>query len=264
MDYSNFFLTSKEILEKYNAHIERLKNTYLVFKDRFNHDKVIVVRATNSSRYFSAYWKRKKRELKNRLGNYAYVQGLLLTLTVDVKKIVRDYNIDEFVYEYIIDNIYSWFSEFVNRLNSYRLKRGVKNRLDYIAILELQKNGNPHLHVVFPGLKYLASYLYLSQAWDKGYVYVQGSRGRISLTNYILKYMTKLKGYTEYFKALMYVYRVRWYSFSKGFFHRLRREVNYVFLRKFELFSDVLDYLDYYKSYYLLTELDLVMKVESG
>ncbi len=56
--------------------------------------------------------------------------------------------------------------------------------------------GYPHLHIVFPGRKWLVDYHKLNEWWSHGFNEVK-AYDNIDIVSYITKYITKMKGWHD-------------------------------------------------------------------
>ena len=185
---------------------ERQAKQVVVLQGKENAEEVALIKPTWSSRYFEDGRKRIKRKIRKRLGHRQSMRGVLLTLTYDPKKISK---------------VKAWLEygkhvrAFLDALNKYRARRGWKKRLGYLWVVEVMKGtGYPHLHIFFPGLKWLAPKEYLSQAWEWGFTRVEGTR-TINGASYVCKYISKLEGWNELALALLWLGKSRLYSFSR-------------------------------------------------
>jgi hypothetical protein len=79
------------------------------------------------------------------------------------------------------------FKKFIQRLN-YKYKIQSK----YIAVIEFQKRGAVHYHVVFFNLPYITSLTkFEKQTWGNGFTKVESPRNINDVTKYVGKYMSK-------------------------------------------------------------------------
>jgi hypothetical protein len=81
------------------------------------------------------------------------------------------------------------FGKFVKRLN-YEIFRDKKARLKYLTVIEFQKRGAIHYHVVFFNLPYMPKSK-LSEIWGQGFVKINNIDNVDNVGAYVSKYMTK-------------------------------------------------------------------------
>lgn len=95
----------------------------------------------------------------------------IITLTVKGNIEDREMMIDE-------------FKKFMKRL---RYKYG---KLEYVSVIEKQKRGALHFHVVMFGMPYVKK-IELQEKWRHGFVKINAIDNYYSLSKYLVKYMTK-------------------------------------------------------------------------
>ena len=127
-----------------------------------------------------------------------------------------------------------------NKLRAYLKKIHGKNH-DYFLVLEPQRDGYPHLHVIYFCPKFLIKQHRLSEwcrehglgkvVWLKRY-WAKGSR-KMPL-RYLVKYLSKQFKVSKWslgegvFYACMWFMKARTYSFSQGFLPRKRKSGRWV------------------------------------
>jgi hypothetical protein len=168
----------------------------------------VTVPASSTSRYFQAGRNTIKRKLIKRLGK-GRTPGVLLTLTIDPKRFTKSE---------AWDNIWQHYKAFRRDLWKFLKRHGWKHNPLYVAVLEQHKSGYPHMHVAYPGLRYLAPKEIINGAWRMGTTDIKGGRGRrevkVSPLGYVLKYIRKLSGWTEEGLAYLWASRSRLYNIS--------------------------------------------------
>jgi hypothetical protein len=144
---------------------------------------------------------------KLRLLNFM-VWDLKIELTIDPKKFML--LSDEFVF----------ITKGWNKLRSW-LKRRYGN-FEFLRVLEVQKSGRPHLHVLLSGIKWI-DHAELSEIWQKygggEIVYIKNvyNREKLSTTGYVLKYVNKtLRQSDKRYSALLFASNKRVFGISKG------------------------------------------------
>lgn len=71
-----------------------------------------------------------------------------------------------------------------------RLEYELKTKMKYVVVIEFQKRGAIHYHVVFFNLPYMSNSR-LAQLWSNGYVRVNRVKDVDNIGAYVTKYMTK-------------------------------------------------------------------------
>ena len=136
------------------------------------------------TRFNPKYLRNVIRKLKKAANKTANINGgVLLTLTIDPKRFTS------------LKSAYLTLRKCFNRFNTmvkYRLNQPVK----FISVLETQKNGNPHLHVVYLGIKRLIDFYELRYYWDKKcgvgmHVDIRPLFNRQNGIRYVMKYLRK-------------------------------------------------------------------------
>jgi len=205
--------------------IEAIEKKFAIHKDHLEHAPVYYLHLRNetdgseaicctdrrsSSRYFEEGRKRIKKKLYKRLGKYS-TDGIFMTCTIDPKQCSK-------AEAWAV--IWKAFKGLRGALNNYRMRSmGVKRRLVYLAVVEPHKSGYPHLHVFFPGLRYLIDDLpKLDGWWGLGMVNTQRCLRSQSVRAYVLKYIGKMSGWSETDMAMLWFFHVRLYNMSHGMF----------------------------------------------
>jgi hypothetical protein len=168
----------------------------------------VTVPASSTSRYFQAGRNKIRRKLEHRLGK-GRTPGVLLTLTIDPKRFTK---------REAWDSIWQHYKAFRRDLWKFLKRHGWKHNPLYVAVLEQHKSGYPHMHVAYPGLRYLAPKEVINSAWQMGTTDIKGGRGRrevrVSPLGYVLKYIRKLSGWTEAGLAFLWGSGARLYNIS--------------------------------------------------
>jgi len=95
------------------------------------------------------------------------------------------------------------YSKFIQRLN-YEIFNEKKARLQYLGVVEFQKRGAIHYHVIFFNLPFIKN---VYEVWNEGRIDLKGVKSMRGLTIYLSKYMVKeaedgrLKGRKRYFTS---------------------------------------------------------------
>lgn len=97
------------------------------------------------------------------------------------------------------------FEKFIKRLN-YRMFFSKKANIKYSCVVEFQKRGAVHYHVIFYNLPYLKAD-YLGDIWGNGFIKINKIDSVDNVGAYVCKYMTKdaidarLEGKKSYFNS---------------------------------------------------------------
>jgi hypothetical protein len=169
----------------------------------------VTLEASHFSRYTPAGRAKIKRRLFKRLARQR-VPGVLLTLTIDPKHYTK---------RQAWENTWTEWARFRQRVAKFRQRQAWIQSLAYIAVIEQHKSGYPHLHVAYPGLRYLAPKAIISSSWRMGSTHVDGGHGRRAVTisplQYVVKYLGKMSGWTEEGLAHLWHARARLYNLSR-------------------------------------------------
>lgn len=183
--------------------LETVGNTRLVFES--SDGERIVVDASASSRYFESGRKKIKRLIWKRL-RVRSAQCKMITLT----------------YEHSLSRAEAWervgqdVRGFLNALQGTRRRKG-QELFRYFWVVEQQKNGYPHVHIGFPGLKFL-SVSRCRELWKHGFVRVTWADGQtVNIPAYICKYITKMSGWDVVAISYLWRFRKRLWSCSRFF-----------------------------------------------
>ena len=171
-------------------------------------------RASHSSRYTEPGLEKIRRKIHERLSPYKETFGTLLTLTV-----ARIHSGQNFYHGK--DQLDAWEGinsdgrKFTDGLNKWRKRHGLMKVRGYVKVLEIQKESNyPHLHLYFPGLKWLAPIDIIQKLWPYGNADIAHTDST-SPGNYITKYLSKLEG-KEFMNIMLYEFNLRMFSNSRG------------------------------------------------
>jgi hypothetical protein len=87
----------------------------------------------------------------------------------------------------------SYFNKFIKRLN-YQLYKFKQPNVQYINIIEFQKNGRVHFHSIFFNvflLEYEREDRWLANIWSHGFIEVEPLKPSKNIAGYLTKYLTK-------------------------------------------------------------------------
>jgi len=207
---------SERILEAFREWRETAKDMrrWIVFVKEENGERRVAVRDISPSktqRYFKEGRRRIGRRLKKKLDNEAS-SGVHLVLEFDANR----FTVDE-----AWKRVNAEVSRFMEALNKARRRKfKTLRRLGYVRVLEAHKSGYPHVHIWFPKLNWLWGRKKLEKLWGNGFVFVK--KCTASVAGYVLKYLGKLKGWSDIALAMLWYFRLRLYSVSRWYY--LKRE----------------------------------------
>lgn len=200
----------QENIRDFEAYLDKVENTVIMIG---NEEKKMFVKPMEKSRYFQEGRKYMRRRINSSYNHNKVVHGVFLTLTYNPSLCSR---------EYAWENLGKELSRFFDAVNIARKRRFLtKGRLGYLWVVEEQKGtGYPHVHVFFPGLKWLWGSDDIARMWGNGFINVKGS-GSCDMTGYLIKYIVKLDGWSKLGLSYLWKYGRRLYGISK----RYRKEI---------------------------------------
>ena len=209
LDYVMMVLLESRQSEEFVAYLESLNNKRVLVESKADSSVASLINPCDASRYFSKGRNRCKARIRRRLGRWYNCPGLLVSLTFSPDLISRADAWRE---------CRSRGREFMNRVNRWRKRRGMP-RAKYLSVIELQKGtGYPHLHLVFPYLKYLAPINFMTVTWGQGEFSVDYKvKDSFSPVSYVCKYITKLDGWSDVALSYIWKNRTRLYSMSRDY-----------------------------------------------
>lgn len=106
----------------------------------------------------------------------------------------------------------------MNRVNRWRKRHGMK-KAKCLPVLEVQPGtGYPHVHLVFPYLRWLAPIDWMTTQWGQAENSVDFKvKDSMSPVTYVCKYISKLQGWSELAMSYIWTYRTRLYSMSRDY-----------------------------------------------
>jgi hypothetical protein len=202
-----------EMADTFGYHMDGLHRKSILLENP-KQKKLCRKRASDACRYTQTGIEHIKAKLHKRLAAYPATFGIMITTTIadppekqpkyDGKKQVESWR-----------TINARGREFTNEINKWRNRHGLKTVRAYVKVLENQPGRNyPHLHIYFPGLKFLAPIQMMQKLWPEGnvdYEYTQST----SPANYITKYLSKMDG-RDFMNLMLYSFALRLYSNSRG------------------------------------------------
>jgi len=201
-----------QICMDFDNHLFKLSHTPGIFLHCRNEtdlsEALIKVSPTSGSRYFPDGRARIKRKIKSRLKPEKQA-GVFLVNTVDTKR----YSLVE-----AWCMLWERHKAFMDALNIYRRRHmNTTRRLTYIAVLEQHESGYPHLNIFFPSLRVLikkADIGKLNEWWGMGSVNIEKERRTESAQSYVLKYISKMKGWDPRCFAILWYFKIRMWNMS--------------------------------------------------
>jgi len=172
--------------DEYARYIESLRNKVIVLRSKDDPSIGYLVRPFETSRYSPAGQRKLARTIRKRFNGVD--SGVFLTLTFDPKRVS-------------LLSAWGHLSDLIRHTMNYlkiyakrELKsRGVDLNIQYIWVIEVQKNGYPHVHVFYPSIKRLLDVNQIQQIWGVGFVFVKRLEG-VKIGEYMSKYLSKGQG----------------------------------------------------------------------
>lgn len=158
-----------------------------------------------------------KRALWKKMKLPQYIDwDLKLELTLDPKKFLR------------LEDELVFIGKAWAKLRSWLLKS--HGHFEFLCVLEIQKSGRPHLHILISGFPY-DSHQELSNIWQKyggGYVWVKSINSNINALWYVLKYVNKtIMGKDRVYAALLFASNKRMFTMSQSLLTKLNIRRNH-------------------------------------
>jgi hypothetical protein len=226
-----------EVVDSINSRIAKIKNDVLLkesqrlfkyyiksFEKEFkcvlisktvNKDKVDNSLILLDTRYSNSYRNKVRKRMKYLCFKFGNYKAVLLTLTIDPKI----YNNDKLRMWLDIKNQYH---RFITALK-YHFNKSGRVFPSYICSIESQRNGNPHLHIVFLGASRLIDWKKIKDLWHQGFIFINRTSFNQKIRfpiNYITKYITKTYCVTSdknlLSQSLSWIFNIRSYSCSRG------------------------------------------------
>jgi len=204
------------ICKDFDNYIKQLEDSQKLFAHIKNEkdglEALCMIDRVSGSRYFPEGRAKIRRKIQKRIKKQKE-RGIYLVFTVDTKKYSQ---VEAW------DNIWENFKLWRDAINVYRERHmDAKGCLRYVAVLEQHKSGYPHLNVFFPGLRVLIKrddFYKLNEWWKMGNVEAQRERKPESACSYVLKYISKLEGWSKECFAILWHYRIRLWNMSFNFY----------------------------------------------
>jgi len=194
-------------------YFENWMEKYLIgkFVKLVKDDEYLFIRCVN--RFMEDY----KRVLWMKMKFLQYIDwDLKIDLTLDPKRFMR------------LEDELIFIGKAWAKLRAWLLKR--YGRFEFLCVLEVQKSGRPHLHVLISGIPYV-SHSDLSEIWQKyggGYVWVRAINASVNALWYVLKYVNKtILGRDKVYASILFASNKRMFSMSQNLLSRLNIRRDY-------------------------------------
>ncbi|MFC1901369.1 hypothetical protein ACFLX3_00350 [Chloroflexota bacterium] len=202
-------LTDDEIMEceteNFVEYIDELAEKAILLKHREDPERGVIIKPSDSSRYFPGGKRKAKRNIRIRFGKYFTSTGTFLTNTYDHEEYTR--------WE-AWERLPSDLRRFKHDI-TMRYKRAGRTSPKYICVIEEQKKtGYPHVHMFFPRLRWLLPKEDIQTLWGVGRTRVEYAK-KVNIGGYICKYITKMGGWSEEALAFIWKHKIRLYSYSR-------------------------------------------------
>lgn len=167
------------------------------------------------TRYCNSYCKKIEKRMKWLAHEYKNSSCVLLTLTLDPKK----FGNDKFR---MWKEIKPLLHEFMKKMRIH-FKRHDRVFPKFIHAVEGQKNGNPHLHIVFLKATRLIDWRKILQYWGVGAIRINKTKDNTKVRypiNYVTKYITKTFANTNFHnirtQSLVWLFNMKSFDRSHG------------------------------------------------
>jgi hypothetical protein len=210
------------LIQDFHKYTEKIATSNIVVQ---SDNQIKVISRKFSSRYFDEGRKKSQRNIYKRLGSY-HDSAVMVTLEYNPHKIGR--------YE-AWANFNMHVSQFIKSLNQYlrrnNRRSGDKYRnIGFLRAVEQiphwrmvngepipnKSGGYPHIHIVFPGRRFLARIEEIENLWHYGMTQVK-AYDNMNIVGYITKYVGKMEGWSDSSLAMIWHMRKRIYSYSKRY-----------------------------------------------
>jgi hypothetical protein len=202
-------LTYDEIMEceaeNFTEYLDVLEEKAILLRDPGNPGRALIVKPSDRSRYFPGGKRKAKLNIRKRFGKYYKAPGTFVTLTYDHEEYSR----------------WEAWERLPNDLKRFRhnitmrYKRQGRASPKYICVIEEQsKTGYPHVHLFYPGLRWLLKKEDVQALWGVGRTRVEYAKN-VHIGGYVCKYITKMGGWSDEALAFIWKHKIRLYSYSR-------------------------------------------------
>jgi len=167
------------------------------------------------TRYHKSYCEKIKSRMDWLMHAYGNKSAVFLTLTLDPK----EFNQDKYV---MWDTITKEVDRFMKAMRMHFQRH---NRVfpKYLWAVEGQKNGNPHIHIVFFNARRLLDWRKILSYWGNGAIYINRTKDGEKIrypVNYVTSYITKTFGNTNFdnvrTQSLVWLFNLHSFNRSHG------------------------------------------------
>ena len=202
-------LTYDEIMEceveHFSEYINELAEKAVMLKHREDPERGLIIKPSDSSRYFPGGKRKAKRNIRKRFGVNYKAPGTFVTFTYDHEKFSRWE-----AWERLKKDLKGLKHDIVMR---YRRKGRTSPK--YISVIEeQQKTGYPHVHFFYPKLRWLLKKEDIQDLWGVGRTRVEYTKN-VNMGRYVCKYITKMGGWSDEALAFIWRRKIRLYSYSR-------------------------------------------------
>ncbi|MFC1917836.1 hypothetical protein ACFLXH_04210 [Chloroflexota bacterium] len=202
-------LTYDEIMEceteNFAEYIDELAEKAILLKHVEDPERGVIVKPSNSSRYFPGGKRKAKRNIRTRFGIHYKAPGTFVTMTYDHEQYSR--------WE-AWERLPKDLKRFKHDV-TMRYKRQGRPSPKYISVIEEQpKTGYPHVHLFYPRLRWLLKKEDVQTLWGVGRTRVEYAKN-VNIGGYVCKYITKMGGWSEEALAFIWKHKIRLYSYSR-------------------------------------------------
>lgn len=191
--------------ENFVEYIDELAEKAIILKHIEDPQRGVIVKPSNSSRYFPGGKRKAKRNIRTRFGIYYKAPGTFATLTYGHEQYARW-------------EAWQRLSKDLKRFKhdiTMRYKRQGRTSPRYISVIEEQsKTGYPHVHLFYPRLHWLLRKEDVQTLWGVGRTRVEYAKG-VNIGGYVCKYITKMGGWSDEALAFIWKNKIRLYSYSR-------------------------------------------------
>lgn len=202
-------LTLDEIMaceaEDFVDYLDELAEKAILLKHVEDPQRGVIVKPSDSSRYFPGGKRKAKRNIRTRFGKHYKAPGTFVTTTYDHEQFSR--------WEAWL-RLAKDLKRFKHDI-TMRYKRQSRPSPKYISVIEEQsKTGYPHVHLFYPRLRWLLGKEDVQALWGVGRTRIEYANN-VNVGGYVCKYITKMGGWSDEALAFIWKYKIRLYSYSR-------------------------------------------------
>lgn len=197
------------VASSFSKYLDKIKKQRFIRIKKGDKSKLLEL----DTRYSRSYQKKIRNRMNWLVYKYGNSSAVLLTLTIKPS----NFNDDKLE---MWRSIKKEFYRFMDALQKHFNRHG-RDFPPYLASIQAQKNGNPHLHVVFFNATRLIDWRKIKDLWGLGFIYINrthsGQKIRYPI-NYICRYIThtftKTNDRNMLTQSLVWLFNVNSYSKS--------------------------------------------------